>query len=149
MDDTLDPAHGDDDVALLVALIHVAVRLDEPFAELLRRVHTDDFADLGHTDVSFDEIVDHLARTDRASVRRGRRNPLFSVMLSYQNLEFPDIELDGLHVRPRLPESFPAKVDLEVMLYPGDPDGVDRNGAEMSIRFSTERQVSMKSSTTS
>nr|WP_272498181.1 non-ribosomal peptide synthetase [Gordonia hongkongensis] len=131
------PFAGRDDPALtdMVGMLATTVplrtrlRLDEPFAELLRRVHTDDFADLGHTDVSFDEIVDHLARTDRTSVRRGRRNPLFSVMLSYQNLEFPDIELDGLHVRPRLPESFPAKVDLEVMLYPGDPDGVDRNGA--------------------
>nr|WP_274518066.1 non-ribosomal peptide synthetase [Gordonia sp. KTR9] len=131
------PFAGRDDPALtdMVGMLATTVplrtqlRLDEPFADLLRRVHTDDFADLGHTDVSFDEIVDHLARADRGSVRRGRRNPLFSVMIAYQNLEFPDVELDGLHVRPRLPSSFPAKVDLEVMLYPGDPDGVDRNGA--------------------
>ncbi|MGW8814633.1 amino acid adenylation domain-containing protein [Gordonia terrae] len=131
------PFAGRDDPALtdMVGMLATTVplrtrlRLDEPFADLLRRVHTDDFADLGHTDVSFDEIVDHLARADRGAVRRGRRNPLFSVMIAYQNLEFPDVELDGLHVRPRLPTSFPAKVDLEVMLYPGDPDGVDRNGA--------------------
>ncbi|MFT4398016.1 amino acid adenylation domain-containing protein [Gordonia lacunae] len=131
------PFAGRDDPALtdMVGMLATTVplrtrlRLDEPFADLLRRVHTDDFADLGHTDVSFDEIVDHLARADRGTVRRGRRNPLFSVMIAYQNLEFPEVELDGLHVRPRLPASFPAKVDLEVMLYPGDPDGVERNGA--------------------
>ncbi|MFE0751268.1 amino acid adenylation domain-containing protein [Gordonia sp. NPDC058843] len=131
------PFAGRDDPALtdMVGMLATTVplrtrlRLDEPFVDLLRRVHTDDFADLGHTDVSFDEIVDHLARTEGGLVRRGRRNPLFSVMLAYQNLEFPDVELDGLHVRSRLPASFPAKVDLEVMLYPGDPDGVDRNGA--------------------
>ncbi|WP_439029043.1 amino acid adenylation domain-containing protein [Gordonia terrae] len=131
------PFAGRDDPALadMVGMLATTVplrtrlRLDEPFDELLRRVQTDDFADLGHADVSFDEIVDHLARGESGLQRRGRRNPLFSVMLAYQNLQVPEMDLEGLRVRPRPPASFPAKVDLELMLYPGDLDGVDRAGA--------------------
>ncbi|WP_238421559.1 amino acid adenylation domain-containing protein [Gordonia sp. 'Campus'] len=131
------PFAGRDDPALadMVGMLATTVplrtrlRLDEPFDELLRRVQTDDFADLGHADVSFDEIVDHLARGEGGLQRRGRRNPLFSVMLAYQNLQLPEMDLEGLRVRPRPPASFPAKVDLELMLYPGDLDGVDRAGA--------------------
>ncbi|MCR5977410.1 amino acid adenylation domain-containing protein [Gordonia jinghuaiqii] len=131
------PFAGRDDPALadMVGMLATTVplrttlRLDESFDDLLRRVRTDDFADLGNSDVSFDQIVDHLTRTGSGAARRGRHNPLFSVMLSYQNLRLPEVELEGLHVRPRPPASFPAKVDLELMLYPGDLDGIDRDGA--------------------
>lgn len=131
------PFAGRDDPALaeMVGMLATTVplrtrlRLDEPFDELLRRVRTEDVTDLAHADVAFDQIVDHLNRAETGPVRRGRHNPLFSVMLSYQNLDFPEVSLDGLSVRVRPPASIAAKVDLEIMVYPDDLDGVDRGGA--------------------
>ncbi|MDH3011658.1 non-ribosomal peptide synthetase [Gordonia alkanivorans] len=131
------PFAGRDDPALadMVGMLATTVplrtrlRLDEPFDELLRRVRTEDVTDLAHADVAFDQIVDHLNRAEKGPARRGRHNPLFSVMLSYQNLDIPAMRLDGLSVRLRPPSSFAAKVDLEVMVYPDDLDGVDRGGA--------------------
>ena len=131
------PFAGRDDPALadMVGMLATTVplrtglRLDEPFDELLRRVRTEDVTDLAHADVAFDQIVDQLNRAKKGPARRGRHNPLFSVMLSYQNLDFPEVSLDGLSVRLRPSASFAAKVDLEVMVYPDDLDGVDREGA--------------------
>ncbi|MEO9330056.1 amino acid adenylation domain-containing protein [Gordonia aurantiaca] len=125
-----DPALSDM-VGMLVTTVPLRthVRIDEPFDELLRRVRTEDIADLAHAEVAFEQIVEHLARAGVGPARRGEQNPLFSVMLSYQNLELPDLRLDGLTVRVRPPATFPAKVDLEIMVYPTDLDGVDRDGA--------------------
>ncbi|MDH3008112.1 amino acid adenylation domain-containing protein [Gordonia alkanivorans] len=131
------PFAGRDDPALadMVGMLATTVplrtrlRLDEPFDELLRRVRTEDVTDLAHADVAFDQIVDHLNRVGKGPARRGRHNPLFSVMLSYQNLDIPAMSLDGLSVRLRPSSSLAAKVDLEIMVYPDDLDGVDRGGA--------------------
>ncbi|MBY4575020.1 non-ribosomal peptide synthetase [Gordonia paraffinivorans] len=125
-----DPALADM-VGMLVTTVPLRTRvsIDEPFDDLLRRVRTEDIADLAHAEVPFDQIVDHLNAAGVGPARRGEQNPLFSVMMSYQNLELPDVRLDGLTVRVRPPATFPAKVDLEVMVFPTDLDGVDRGGA--------------------
>ncbi|GAC71062.1 putative non-ribosomal peptide synthetase [Gordonia soli NBRC 108243] len=131
------PFAGRDDPALdaMVGMLATTIplrtrmRFDEPFDDLLRRVRTEDVADLAHSDVSFDQIVDHLARAGGPVSRSAGRNPLFGVMMSFQNLELPTIELDGLRVSPRPPRSIPAKVDLEFLIFPGDSDGVQRRGA--------------------
>lgn len=115
-----------DVVGMFVTTVPLRTRISphERFADLLARVRVDDLADLAHTDVAFDRIVDHvLGRAPSSS------NPLFQVMLAFQDLDLPAVTLDGLRVTPRHDGATTAKVDLEVAIFPGDRDGVDRAGA--------------------
>ena len=115
-----------DVVGMFVTTVPLRTRISphEPFTDLLARVRVDDLADLAHTDVPFDRIVDHvLGRAPSSS------NPLFQVTLAFQDLDLPAVALDGLRVTPRHDTTTAAKVDLEVAIFPGDRDGVDRAGA--------------------
>jgi hypothetical protein len=116
-----------DVVGMFVTTVPLRTRISphEPFCDLLDRVRAEDLADLAHADVPFDRIVDHvLRRTPEAGV-----NPLFQVMVAFQDLDLPAVALDGVCVTPRHDGPTTAEVDLAVALFPGDRDGVDRAGA--------------------
>ncbi len=115
-----------DVVGMFVTTVPLRTRISphESFTDLLARVRVDDLADLAHTDVPFDRIVDHVLGRAPSTM-----NPLFQVMLAFQDLDLPAVTLDGLRVTPRHDAATTSKVDLEVAIFPGDRDGVDRAGA--------------------
>ncbi len=122
-----DDQRVEDIVGMFVTTVPLRTHVSphEPFTDLLARVRVDDLADLAHTDVPFDRIVDHvLGRAPSTD-----RHPLYQVAFAFQDLDLPAVTLDGLRVTPRHDASATAKVDLEIAVFPGDRDGVDRGGA--------------------
>ncbi|WP_235457443.1 amino acid adenylation domain-containing protein [Williamsia sp. Leaf354] len=128
------PLHGrgdealDDVVGMFVntLALRTAVEPGERFTDLLGRVRADDLADMAHADVAFDDVVARVSGTGSGA---GTHNPLFSVMLAFQNLEFPVVEVEGLRITPRVADTVSAKVDLELILFPTDPTGRTADGA--------------------
>jgi len=64
------------------------------FAELLARVHEVALAALAHQELPFEKLVEALQPD-----RRGGETPLFSVLLTLQNLPSQDLDLGGLSLR--------------------------------------------------
>ncbi|MGU3293528.1 amino acid adenylation domain-containing protein [Williamsia sp. M5A3_1d] len=114
--------------------LRTAVEPGERFTDLLDRVRADDLTDMAHADVAFDDIVAEVSGNAGAGQAGGTHNPLFSVMLAFQNLEFPVVEVEGLRITPRMTETVSAKVDLELILFPTDPTG-RAVGGEMTGRM--------------
>ena len=82
------------------------------FAELLARVREADLAAYDHQDLPFDRLVDALSPT-----RSLARNPLFQVMLSFENGQSAQWELPGLRVDSMPPPGDrAARFDLSVQL---------------------------------
>ena len=108
----------DDVVGMFVntLALRTSIRDSEPFVSLLGRVRRDDLADMANADVAFDAIATKVRPTPAISY-----NPIFQVMFAFQNIDFPPVELDGLTVSPIRDGDAPAKVDLELNLYPNDP----------------------------
>ncbi|MCX4090722.1 non-ribosomal peptide synthase/polyketide synthase, partial [Nocardia sp. alder85J] len=89
----------------------------EPFRELLRSVRAIDLAAFEHADLPFERLVEILN-----PIRSRARHPLFQVMLSFQNIEQPALELPGLTIAPvELPVDT-AKFDLQLVLTEPAPD---------------------------
>ncbi|MFE3078090.1 amino acid adenylation domain-containing protein [Nocardia tengchongensis] len=99
------------------------------FAELLGRVRESDVRAFGHADVPFERLVDLLA-----PARSQARNPLFQVMLSFQNLPPTDLRLPGLTVSGADLEVPFAKFDLQLTMQ----ERVDErgDGTGMAAEFS-------------
>ncbi|MGC5248994.1 amino acid adenylation domain-containing protein [Gordonia sp. DT219] len=116
----------EDVVGMFVNTLALRTRVDgaESFLELLDRVRGDDLADMSHAAIPFDEVVARLMSRPPTA-----HNPVFQVMLAYQNVEFPVLRLDGLTVEPVPEELTSAKVDLALTLFPGDPEREARGGA--------------------
>ncbi|MET9485728.1 amino acid adenylation domain-containing protein [Nocardia sp. NPDC006630] len=94
------------------------------FEELLRQVRTADARAFGQTEVPFERLVDLL---DPA--RSQARNPLFQVMLAFQNMAPTRLELPGLTVAGadlRIPF---AKFDLQLTMQ----ESHDENGAAIGM----------------
>ncbi|MFT4200258.1 amino acid adenylation domain-containing protein [Gordonia sp. (in: high G+C Gram-positive bacteria)] len=87
----------------------------ERFVDLLERVREQDLQDMAHADVAFESVVDAVGAR-----RRGGTNPVFQTMLWFQNIEIPEVNLDGLVVEPIDPGVNPAKVDLQLAVFPGN-----------------------------
>lgn len=116
----------EDVVGMFVNTLALRTRVDksESFLDLLGRVRGDDLADMSHADVAFDEIVSRLMSRPPTA-----HNPVFQVMLAFQNVDFPVLRLDGLTVEPEHEELTSAKVDLALTFFPNDPDREARGGA--------------------
>ncbi|MFD1051256.1 condensation domain-containing protein, partial [Kibdelosporangium lantanae] len=88
---------------------------DPSFRELVTRVRTTDLAAYANQDVPFDRLVDELN-----PARSLARNPLFQIMVSYQNNESGSLTLPGLTLAPHpLPEDT-AQFDLSFDFTDGD-----------------------------
>ena len=116
----------EDVVGMFVNTLALRTRVDggERFLELLDRVRGDDLADMSHAAIPFDEIVARIMSRPPTA-----HNPVFQVMLAFQNVEFPVLRLDGLTVEPVREELTSAKVDLALTFFPNDPEREARGGA--------------------
>lgn len=86
---------------------------EEKFAELLARVREDDLADMANAEIPFDTIVSSVLHTPPTS-----HNPIYQVMFAYQNFTLPTLGLDNLTIAPVSEELMPAKVDLQLTVFP-------------------------------
>ncbi|WP_082468971.1 non-ribosomal peptide synthetase [Sciscionella sediminilitoris] len=112
------------------------------FGELLARVRETDIAAFAHADVPFEHLVDELT-----AQRTMARNPLFQVMLAFQNFDRPQLSLPGLEARMEPVDTRTAKVDLLWSLTETEQGGMsgaleyaidlfeDATAAELTKRF--------------
>ncbi|MFC8313030.1 amino acid adenylation domain-containing protein [Gordonia sp. NPDC057258] len=116
----------DDLVGMFVntLVLRTRVRSGMSFAELIDDVRTTDLAAFGHADVPFERLVSELN-----PVRSDAHNPLFQVMLAFQNISSTDIELPDLSVRAVEPDTGLALFDLQVTVA----DSYDAHGAPAGI----------------
>ncbi|MQS05686.1 non-ribosomal peptide synthetase [Streptomyces alkaliphilus] len=133
-------AAADDLVGFFVntLVLRTDVSGDPGFVELLRRVRATALGAYAHQDMPFERLVD-LVGADRSL----SHNPLFQVMLAYQNNDIRDIELPGLRVTAREVPLPVAKVDLELSLAE-DADGISgilNHSTDLFDRESAERIV--------
>ncbi|MGW4247814.1 amino acid adenylation domain-containing protein, partial [Nocardia sp. NPDC004722] len=111
----------DDLVGMLVntLVLRTGIRPAEGFGELLDRVRDNDLAAFEHADVPFERLVEVLA-----PARSPARHPLVQVMLVFQNLTMPELELPELTVSPlELPQTS-SRFDLSLTVV-GDTEGME------------------------
>ncbi|ACY22918.1 amino acid adenylation domain protein [Gordonia bronchialis DSM 43247] len=96
--------------------LRTEVKPGERFSDLLAHVRRDDLSDMAHADVAFESVVAQTVAKPTSA-----HNPLFQVMFWFQNIDFPTLDLGDLTVAPVPEEETPAKVDLQMTLYPNDP----------------------------
>ncbi|MEV6769958.1 amino acid adenylation domain-containing protein [Nocardia sp. NPDC051030] len=111
----------DDLVGMFVntLVLRTGIRPDEGFGELLDRVRESDLAAFEQADVPFERLVDVLA-----PARSEARHPIVQVMLVFQNLALPELQLPELTVTPlELPQTT-SRFDLSVTVV-GDADGME------------------------
>ncbi len=117
----------DDLIGFFVNTLVLRVRTDgDPtFVELLSRVRTADLAAFAHQDVPFDHLVHDLN-----PARTGSWQPVFNVMLAYQNNAPAEFSLAGTEVTAVRVPSAVARFDLRIefverMTPERRPDGID------------------------
>ncbi|QBS42866.1 non-ribosomal peptide synthetase [Nocardia sp. CS682] len=99
--------------------LRTAVEPGVTFAELVDRARETDLAAFANADIPFERVAEVVA-AGHASVY----NPLFGVVLSFQNNEQPSLELPGLTVTGLDGGEIAAKFDLQVNVDPRHrPDG--------------------------
>ncbi|MFE9327890.1 amino acid adenylation domain-containing protein [Nocardia sp. NPDC052278] len=102
------------------------------FDDLLRNFRRADVAAFGHADVPFERLVELLD-----PVRSMARHPLFQVMLTFQNMDRPELELPGLTVSGIDLGVVQAKFDLELTVVPREDHGA-ANGLAASFTYATD-----------
>ncbi|MEZ5210153.1 amino acid adenylation domain-containing protein [Gordonia sp. (in: high G+C Gram-positive bacteria)] len=121
----------DDVIGMFVNTLALRTTIDptERVDDLLGRVRSDDLADMGNTDVAFEEVAAELdvARTPSIS-------PVFQTMFWFQNIDFPTVSLGGLTVSAVPHELVTAKVDLQLTLFPNDPVDMGSREAQQPMR---------------
>ncbi|MEU7633757.1 amino acid adenylation domain-containing protein [Nocardia sp. NPDC049220] len=120
----------DDLVGMFVNTLALRVEVDSAttFHALVDRARETDLSAFANADLPFERVVEEI---DPA--RTGARNPLFHVMLSFQNIEQPTLELPGLTVAAVDTGEITAKFDLQVIVEPRlDDDGTP---AELVVVF--------------
>jgi amino acid adenylation domain-containing protein len=103
-------------VGFFVNMVVIRARMaDLPsFRELLRRVREEALGAYTHGDLPFDNVVEILQ-----PARSLGRNPLFQVILSYQEEVPEEIEMAGVTVLSGSPGSADTKFDLEAYFHEG------------------------------
>ncbi|MCX5044947.1 non-ribosomal peptide synthase/polyketide synthase [Aldersonia sp. NBC_00410] len=114
----------DDMVGMFVNTLVLRTGVDGggSFADLLARTRETDLGAFGHADVPFERLVEII---DPA--RSQARNPLFQVMLAFQNFEQTRFEIAGLTIEGVENPTDTAKFDLLVTLG-ADPGGAGYGG---------------------
>ncbi|WP_216900140.1 non-ribosomal peptide synthetase, partial [Nocardia alni] len=114
----------DDLIGMFVNTLTLRTEVDRSgsFAALVQRVREVDLSAFDNADVPFERVVELVAPG-----RDAARNPLFQVMLSFQNTTQPSLELPGLTISGLELEEVVAKFDLQVNIEPrytedGTPD---------------------------
>ncbi|WP_153349225.1 condensation domain-containing protein, partial [Nocardia aurantia] len=135
----------DDLVGMFVNTLVLRTALDpaESFTGLLDRVRHTDLEAFGNADVPFERLVELLAPE-----RSQARNPLFQVMLAFQNLDRTTLELPGLTVSPLDLEENIARFDLQFTLSEiptvvasdgaGRSDDTGHGGMALALTYATD-----------
>ncbi|MGK8501584.1 non-ribosomal peptide synthase/polyketide synthase [Nocardia asiatica] len=123
----------DDLVGMFVntLVLRTGIEPGESFAELLDRVRRTDLDAYGNADVPFERLVELLAPE-----RSQARNPLFQVMLAFQNLERTTLQLPGLSVSALDLEENVARFDLQFTLAERGESG--SGGMALALTYATE-----------
>ncbi|WP_415640929.1 condensation domain-containing protein, partial [Skermania piniformis] len=108
----------DDLVGMFVntLVLRTPIDLGARFDALLAQVRETDVAAFGNSDVPFERLIDVLNPP-----RSPGRNPLFQVMLAFQNLDAAGLELPGLTVTAMDDAAEIARFDLQLTVYPDEP----------------------------
>ncbi|MCP2163205.1 amino acid adenylation domain-containing protein, partial [Goodfellowiella coeruleoviolacea] len=124
-DDALDELVG---MFINTLLLRTDVSGNPDFAELVSRVRETNLAAYANQDVPFERLVEILS-----PVRSLSRQPLFQVVLAFQNQQTAEVELPGLHTEFRLAPTETAKFDLSFE-FTERPDG----GIGIAAEYSTD-----------
>ncbi|MFD8519481.1 amino acid adenylation domain-containing protein [Streptomyces capillispiralis] len=133
-------AAADDLIGFFVntLVLRTDVSGDPTFTDLLRRARAAALGAYAHQDLPFERLVD-LVGADRSL----SHNPLFQVILAYQNNDLRAVELPGLEVTPHEMLLPVAKVDLELTLVEdtatGSVSGLLNYATDLFDRDSAER----------
>ncbi|WP_328390771.1 non-ribosomal peptide synthetase [Nocardia sp. NBC_00416] len=106
----------DDLVGMFVNTLALRTRVDpaQPFAELVDTARETDLSAFANADIPFERVVEVVV-PGRATAH----NPLFTVVLSFQNNEQATLNLPGLTVRSLGQGALAAKFDLQIDVDPG------------------------------
>ncbi|MGY2092202.1 amino acid adenylation domain-containing protein [Nocardia gipuzkoensis] len=125
----------DDLVGMFVNTLALRVEVDPgaTFDDLVERSRETALSAFANADLPFERV---LEEADPA--RTGTRNSLLPVMLSFQNIEQPALELPDLTVTAADSGEITAKFDLQVVIepQPGDEDGPA--GMAVTFTYATE-----------
>ena len=112
----------DDLIGMFVNTLVLRTEVDssESFSELLGRVREGDLGAFAHVDLPFERLVEVLN-----PARSQARNPLFQVMLSFQNMEQSVLRLGDLTVAGVDANTVAAKFDLQLTMV----EQFDKSGA--------------------
>uniref|UniRef100_UPI000A7432CD amino acid adenylation domain-containing protein n=1 Tax=Nocardia sienata TaxID=248552 RepID=UPI000A7432CD len=122
----------DELIGMFVNTLVLRTRVDigAPFTELLAHVRDRDLAAFAHADVPFERLVEALN-----PVRSQSRQPLFQVMLAFQNLGDTRLELPGLTMTGLGVDLPTTKYDMSLTMS----DAVDGgSGMDAEILYATD-----------
>uniref|UniRef100_UPI0012FB6AA8 non-ribosomal peptide synthase/polyketide synthase n=1 Tax=Nocardia crassostreae TaxID=53428 RepID=UPI0012FB6AA8 len=119
----------DDLVGMFVNTLVLRTGIDpaESFSDLLDRARHADLDAFGNADVPFERLVELLAPE-----RSQARNPLFQVMLAFQNLDRTSLELPGLTVSALDLEENISRFDMQFTLSERD------SGMALALTYATD-----------
>ncbi|MFI6475799.1 amino acid adenylation domain-containing protein [Streptomyces sp. NPDC050516] len=104
---------------------------DPAFGELLRRIRETDLAAYEHQDLPFERLVEVVN-----PVRSPARQPLFQVMLAFQNTAGATLSLPGLVAATEPVGTTAAKFDLAFQLSERGTEG-EPGGLDVLVEYST------------
>ncbi|MGN2641701.1 non-ribosomal peptide synthetase [Nocardia takedensis] len=134
----------DDLVGMFVNTLTLRTPVDSgaSFAELVETARETDLAAFGHADVPFERVVEEVG-----AVRTDGQNPLFQVVLAFENTERPTLELPGLTIAGLDAGVVAAKFDLQVSV---DPRRAAEGGpGELAVTFNYATDLFDESTATS
>jgi amino acid adenylation domain-containing protein len=90
---------------------------DKPFTQFLREIKNQTLEAFSNQDYPFEDLVEKI------SVNRDPgRNPLFDILLMFQNLEIPALEIPGLRLKPYRYEKQVSKFDITFTAFERDEE---------------------------
>ncbi|WP_107982793.1 non-ribosomal peptide synthetase [Rhodococcus sp. OK519] len=125
----------DDVVGMFVNTLVLRTEVDSggSFADLVTSVRETDLAAFAHSDVPFERLVDVLAPE-----RSQARNPLFQVMLAFQNLGRMSLELPGVTVSEVDFDEVFSKFDIQVSVMESIDDSGAAGGLTVELTYATD-----------
>ncbi|WP_433202477.1 amino acid adenylation domain-containing protein [Nocardia sp. CA-107356] len=125
----------DDLVGMFVNTLTLRTDVDRgaPFAALVELVRETDLSAFANAEIPFERVVEEVL-----PARAVAGSPLFQVMLSFQNIEQPALELPGLTVSAVDTGEVVAKFDLQVIVEPRHRDDATPDELVIVFNYATD-----------